>query len=50
MSRAGFETTIPVFELSNTVRALDRAASGTGLIFNQKTKITSKQILDNFKN
>jgi hypothetical protein len=29
MSRAGFEPTIPVFERSNTVRALDRAATGT---------------------
>jgi len=30
MPRAGFKPTIPVFERSKTVRALDRAAIGTG--------------------
>jgi hypothetical protein len=30
MLRAGFEHMIPVFERSKTVRALDRAAIGTG--------------------
>jgi hypothetical protein len=30
MPRAGFELTIPVFEQSKSVRALDRAAIGTG--------------------
>jgi len=30
MPRAGFEPTIPVFERSKTVRALDRAVIGTG--------------------
>jgi hypothetical protein len=29
MPRAGFETTIPVFERSKTVHALDSAATGT---------------------
>jgi len=32
MPRAGFEHTIPVFERSKTVRALDRAATGTGTL------------------
>jgi hypothetical protein len=32
MPRAGFEHTIPMFEQSKTVRALDRAAIGTGFI------------------
>jgi hypothetical protein len=31
MPRAGFEPTIPVFERSKTVFALDRAANGTGV-------------------
>jgi hypothetical protein len=31
MPRAGFEHAIPVFELSKTVGALDRAATGAGL-------------------
>jgi len=31
MHRAGFEPAIPVFERSQTVRALDRADVGTGL-------------------
>jgi hypothetical protein len=30
MPRAGFDPTIPVFERPKTVRALDRAANGTG--------------------
>jgi len=30
MPRAGFEPMIPIFERSKTVRASDRAASGTG--------------------
>jgi hypothetical protein len=30
MPVAGFEPTIPVFELLNTISALDRAAIGTG--------------------
>jgi hypothetical protein len=30
MSRAGFEPAIPMFEQPKTVRALDRAAIGTG--------------------
>jgi hypothetical protein len=30
MPAAGFESTIPVFERSKTVRALDRAATGAG--------------------
>jgi hypothetical protein len=30
MPRAGFEPTIPVFERSNTVHALNRATAGTG--------------------
>jgi len=30
MPRAGYETTIPVFERPTKVRALDRAATGTG--------------------
>jgi hypothetical protein len=30
MTRAGLEPTIPVFERSNTLRALDCAATGTG--------------------
>jgi len=30
MPRVGFEHTIPVFELSKTVRALDRESTGTG--------------------
>jgi hypothetical protein len=30
MLRAGFEPTIPVFELLNTVHTLDRADIGTG--------------------
>jgi hypothetical protein len=33
MLRAGFEPAMPVFELSKTVRALDRAHIGTGSIF-----------------
>jgi hypothetical protein len=32
MPRAGFEPVIPVFERPKTVRALDRAAIGTGHI------------------
>jgi hypothetical protein len=30
MPRAGFETAIPMFERPKTVRALERAAIGTG--------------------
>jgi len=30
MTRAGFEATIPMFEMWKTVRALDLAATGTG--------------------
>jgi len=32
-SNAEFEPTIAVFERSNTVRTLDRAATGAGLLF-----------------
>jgi len=32
MPRAGFEPTIPVFEQSKSVRALDRAVTGTGFL------------------
>jgi hypothetical protein len=32
MHRAGFEPTVPVFERLKTVRALDRAVTGTGWI------------------
>jgi len=33
MPRAGFETTIAVFNRSKTLRTLDRAAVGTGSLF-----------------
>jgi len=33
MPRARFDPTIPVFERLKTVRALDRAAIGTGISF-----------------
>jgi hypothetical protein len=33
MPRAGFEPTIPVFEWSNTVRALDRVAIRTAMLY-----------------
>jgi len=33
MPRAGFKPTIPMFERLKTIRALDRAAGGTGSVF-----------------
>jgi hypothetical protein len=40
MPQAGFEHAIPVIERSKTVRALDRAATGTGYIFKVKVKLS----------
>jgi hypothetical protein len=42
MPRVGFETTIPVFEWSKTVRALDRAAIGTGSSSSSSSSSSSK--------
>jgi len=49
MPRAEFEPTIPVFERSKTVRALDRAATGTGFVFftRHKTKLNLSYVFLN---
>jgi hypothetical protein len=44
MSRAGFETTIPVLERSKKVRGLDFAAIGTSKFRYEITKVRRVQI------
>jgi hypothetical protein len=44
MPRAGFESTIPVFERLKTVRALDRAAVGTGLANKNLTEVSKHTV------
>jgi hypothetical protein len=39
MPRAGFETEIPVFEQSKIGRALDSAATGTGVVIITVVKV-----------
>jgi hypothetical protein len=43
MPQAGFETTIPLFDRSRTVRALDSTTTGTGMKIKSSSSSSSKQ-------
>jgi hypothetical protein len=50
MSQVGFEITIPVFERSKTVHALDRAATVTGMLVKSSTRHYNPKILGSHGN